>query len=325
MTNGFIATNQKKKIALMPTEDSFSIDSENEIFAVADGITRDPYEFLPDMKTLKGKINFAFGYPRPSPAKIASNIFTQTFPLILRDYELANRNEKAIRTAFEEANKRIEEWNAQNMPEPDYVLRDFAGCVASGASLDKGVVYLGFLTDCGVAIFDEEGNLKFRTENQGPDKHDKYIWQDKRLQSIDWRNPEARRIVRGDYRNNPSEEHSFGVLTGEETAMNYVRTATQEIKPNEHLIIYSDGLESILFSGEFADKLRQKDFKGMEKLCKNGVKTEGTLIQYYKPLKKGDSLNVYKSCEPFNRLNDRLPGPEELENDTNAFYNAICS
>ena len=59
MTNGFIATNQKKKIALMPTEDSFSIDSENEIFAVADGITRDPYEFLPDMKTLKGKINFA--------------------------------------------------------------------------------------------------------------------------------------------------------------------------------------------------------------------------------------------------------------------------
>ncbi len=278
MVNGFIATNRKKKIALMPTEDSFSINSENNIFAVADGVTRDPYEFLPDMSTLKGKIKFAFGYPRPSPAKIASNIFTQTFPLVLRDYSQPNRNETAIREAFQEANKRIEKWNAQNIQNPDYTLKDFAGCVASGASLNQGLVYLGFLTDCGVAIFDYDGDLRFRTENQGPDKHDKYIWQDERLQTIDWKNPEARRIVRRDYRNNPSEEHSFGVLTGEETAMDYVRTATQEIKPSEYLIVYSDGLEPIIFSDKFAEKLKQGDSAGLERLCKQKVKTEGTLI-----------------------------------------------
>ena len=290
MVQGFIATNIKKKIALMPTEDSFSMDLKNRIFAVADGVTRDPYEFLPDIHTLLGKIRFSFGYPRPSPAEIASDIFTQTFPLVLRDYELANRDENAIRTAFEEANKKIGEWNAQHTPNPDYVLEDFAGCVASGAQLNQGLIYLGFLTDCGVAIFDEKGNLKFRTENQGPDKHDKYIWQDERLQKIDWRNPEARKIVRKDYRNNPSEEHSFGVLTGEKTAMHYVRTATQEIKPNEHLIVYSDGLEPIIFSGEFADKLRQRDFKGLENLCKQKVKTEGTLIQHYKLFENHISL-----------------------------------
>ncbi|MDP2649773.1 MAG: hypothetical protein Q8P10_02925 [bacterium] len=294
MTNGFIASNKKKKIAFMPTEDSFSIDSKNGILAVADGVTRDPYEFLPDMKTLMGKIRFSFGYPRPSPAKIASDIFTQTFPLVLRDYELANRDENAIRKAFEEANKKIGEWNAQNMPNPDYVLRDFAGCVASGTQLNKGLVYLGFLTDCGVAIFDEKGNLRFRTENQGPDKHDKYIWQDEKLQKIDWKNPEARRIVRRDYRNNPSEEHSFGVLTGEETAMHYVKTATQEIKPNESLIVYSDGLEPIIFSGEFADKLRQKDVKGLENICKQRVKTEGTLIYHSEPLQIYSGLSAYE-------------------------------
>ena len=153
MVQGFIATNIKKKIALMPTEDSFSMDLKNRIFAVADGVTRDPYEFLPDIHTLLGKIRFSFGYPRPSPAEIASDIFTQTFPLVLRDYRLANKDEKAIRTAFEEANKRIGEWNSQNMPNPDYVLKDFAGCVASGVHLNQNLVYLGFLTDCGVAIF----------------------------------------------------------------------------------------------------------------------------------------------------------------------------
>lgn len=294
MTKGFIATNKKKKMALMPTEDSFSIDSKNRIFAVADGVTRDPYEFLPDMKTLKGKIKFSWNYPRPSPAKITSDIFTKTFPLVLRDYDLTNRDEDAIRIAFREANKRIREWNAQNISNPDYVLRDFAGCVASGTQLNQGLVYLGFLTDCGVAIFDEGGNLKFRTENQGPDKHDKYIWQDEKLQKIDWKNPEARRVVRRDYRNNPSEEHSFGVLTGEETAMDYVRTTTQEIKPNEHLIVYSDGLEPIIFSNEFAEKLKRRDIAGLERLCKQKVRTEGTLIYHSEQLESYGTLSAYE-------------------------------
>ncbi len=294
MTKGFIATNRKKKIALMPTEDSFSVDSKNGILAVADGVTRDPYESLPDMKTLKGRIKFSFGYPRPSPAKIASGIFTQTFPLVLKDYSQSNRNETAIREAFKEANKRIGEWNSQNMQNPDYVLRDFAGCVSSGTSSSQGLVYLGFLTDCGVAIFDENGNLRFRTENQGPDKHDKYIWQDKRLQKIDWKNPEARRIVRRDYRNNPSEENSFGVLTGEETAMDYVRTATQEIKPNEHLIVYSDGLEPIIFSDEFAEKLKKRDITGLERLCKQKVRTEGTLVYHSELLESYGTISAYE-------------------------------
>ncbi len=294
MVKGFIATNRRKKIALMPTEDSLSIDSKKGIFAVADGVTRDPYEFLPDIRTLKGKIKFSFGYPRPSPAKVVSDIFTQTFPLVLRDYTQPNRNETAIREAFQEANKRIGEWNTRNMQNPDYVLRDFAGCVASGTSLSQGLVYLGFLTDCGVAIFDSDGNLRFRTENQGPDKHDKYIWQDERLQKIDWKNPEARRIVRRDYRNNLFEEHSFGVLTGEEKAMYYVRTATQEIKPNEHLIVYSDGLEPIIFSDEFTEKLKQRDIIGLERLCKQKVRTEGTLVYHSEPLESYGTISAYE-------------------------------
>ncbi|RMD66207.1 hypothetical protein D6817_04575 [Candidatus Pacearchaeota archaeon] len=308
MARGFIATNKKKKLALIPTEDSFSIDSEG-IFAVADGVTRDPYEFLPNTRTLKGKIKFALSYPRPSPAKIASEIFTQTFPEVLRDYEPANRDEKAIRDAFKEANRRIGEWNAQHIPNPDYLLRDFAGCVAAGTHLYQGSVYLGFIADCGVAIFDNKGNVKFRTENQGPDKFGKHVWQDPRLQEIGWENPEARRIVRRDYRNNPSEEHSFGVLTGEENAMHYVRTARQYIHPGEFMIVYTDGLEPIIFSGEFADKLRQRDLRGLERLCREKVRTEGTLIYHSEPSGVREGLSAWEKewqMEQIARDNDRL-------------------
>ncbi len=282
MVRGFIAINKKKKIALIPVEDSFNVDSENRIFAVADGVTRDPSEFLPDISTLKGKIEFSLKYQRPSSAAIVSRLATGKAPVYLRDF--TNKDEKAIRETIKEINLvDIRRYNLSlgiNEQTVDYLTKDYAGCVLSIAHVERDLVYLGFLTDCGVAIFDERGNLKFRTENQGPDKHDKYIWQDERLQGMDWKNPKARKIIRRYYRNNPLKPHSFGVLTGEETAMHYVRTTTQEIKPNEHLIVYTDGLEQIIFSGEFSDKLRKRDIKGIEKLCRKKVKTEGTLIHY---------------------------------------------
>mgnify|MGYP001565310480 CR=1 FL=1 len=280
MIKGFTTANWKKQIALMPREDSYSIDQQEGIVAVADGVTRDPLKNLPNSRTLAGKIKFAFHYPRPSPAAVAANIFTRTFPQVLQDYLVFNRNQEAIRNAFAEANKRISDWNKDNIPAVDYIKRDFAGCVSAGAVKLTELVSFGYLTDCGVAIFDENGNLKFRTENQGPDKYDKNIWKDLRLQRLEWADPKARKIVRSEYRNNPEEENSFGVLTGEETAMHYVRTGTHEIKPDETLIVYSDGLEPVIFSGDFSDKLKQKDFRGLEKICRQKVKTEGTLIYF---------------------------------------------
>ncbi len=271
MIHGFTVENWRLKLFKHPVEDSYSIDSKNKILAVSDGVTRDPAEHL-------SKLKVVLQYPNPSPAKISADIFTQTFPLVLKDYNENNKEEKAIRSAFEEANKRIGKWNNQNMQNPDYVTRDFAGCVASGTLGKNELIYWGYLTDCGVAIFEDNGNLRFRTENQGPDKHDEYIWKDERLRKIGWVNPEARRIVRRDYRNNPSELHSFGVLTGEETAMHYVRTGTNELKPNEYLIVYTDGLESTIFSNDFSDALRKKDVRKLEKLCRKKVRTEGTLI-----------------------------------------------
>lgn len=292
---GFTVENWKLKITRYPVEDAFSIDRQNGIIAVADGVTRDPMEYLPNIGTPLGMLKFLLNYPRPSPAKIVSNIFVETFPLVLRDYNDQNRDEKAVRGAFEEANKKIKEWNDKNISNPNYVMNDFAGCVAAGTSNQFDVISFGYLTDAGIAIFDSEGNLKSRTENQGPDKYDKYIWQDKRLQNIDWRNPEARRIIRREYRNNFSEKHSFGVLTGEDSAMNYVKTGALELRPGNSLIVYTDGLESTIFSGEFADLLRNRNLSGIEKLCKKNIRTEGTLAYHYNaPLELSNYSDAYE-------------------------------
>lgn len=272
----FIAKNWKNRVLNHPLEESYSINNEIGTIAVADGVTRDPFEYLPDISTLKGKLKFSLNYPRPSPAKIASDIFTQTFQLILKDF--VSKDDKAIKEVFNEANKRIKNWNDKNMTNSDYIMRDYAGCVASGTIKQKGVISWGFITDCGVAIFNEKGILKFKTNDENPHQLERYMMEDPKIKGKTWNNPEVRSRIRSYYRNNPKNKYSYGVLTGQQEAMDYVRTGTQEIGLNDYLIVYTDGLEPIIFSEDFSNKLKEKDIKVLESLCKKRVKTEGTLV-----------------------------------------------
>ena len=190
------------------------------------------------------------------PSRLASReslvpkLFVRTFTNVLSDYNKNNRDENAIRNTFEEGNKKIKLLNERYMPNKDYQLGDLAGCVATGTSINEEVVSFGYLASTGVAIFDVRGKLKFRIEENN---------------SI---------------QNNPSKENHPLVLTGEETAMNYVRTGTQELRDGETLIIYTNGLEPIVFSEEFAYLLRKGDVLTMKKLCRKKVRTEGSLVYH---------------------------------------------
>ncbi len=66
--------------------------------------------------------------------------------------------------------------------------------------------------------------------------------------------------------------------------MHYIRTGTLEQKAGEHLFVYTDGLEPIIFSDECSEKLKHNDTKGIEKLCEKKVKTEGTIIHCINPI-----------------------------------------
>ena len=283
--NGFTVENRMLRIArrVLPightSEEAYSLDDDGQIMSVADGVTRDPVIHLPDTSKITGKIRFLRKYPNPSPASSASNIFTSVFPSILRSYQRQDRDEGAIRDAFRVANEAIADWGRKNMPDKDYLVNDLAGCVAAGLSFQRDDLFSwGYIADTGIVIFDEGGNIRFETEDEGPSKHNSHFRKDPDLEGLSWRDSEARRIIRSRYRNNPEEEHSFGVLTGEKKALFYVKTGTEELKPNEHAFVYTDGLEPIIYGGEFSDLLREGDLRGIEKLCQRNVETEGTLV-----------------------------------------------
>ena len=66
--------------------------------------------------------------------------------------------------------------------------------------------------------------------------------------------------------------------------MNYVRTGMWGRAGGDVAVVYTDGVEHILFGkdgdvrGDFAGRIRLGDWEGIEKLCWSKVRTEGTLI-----------------------------------------------
>jgi len=273
---GFTIESEKHRKYRRTIEDSYALDEARKVIAVADGVTRDPLEVLPDLNTEAGKLEFFRHYPRPSPAKLAADIFTRNF------IKLANASEQNIKNAFVRVNQRIKTWNNSNMKNPDYLTRDFAGCVASGAIVSGDNYFYGFICDCGVVVFNKDGKIKFITESEDPHRLDKYIWQDPQVKGKTWSDPDVRARIRSHFRNNPNNPHSFGVLTGEEVAMNYVRTGSGKLSSGDIIMVYTDDARPILTSKKFAEKIKARDQAEIENLMQAKVNNEGSLAWYVK-------------------------------------------
>ena len=266
----------------LPIEDSYSYAQPKGslIVGLADGVTRDPIglKVLPD-KNEEGLKLFSRMYPRPSPAKIAADLFCRTFIDYLLRKDIQDRDD--IREAFESANYEIRRLNLER--EIDYLENDFAACVASGGVIKERILYFAYIGDCGVAVIDSKGNLKYRTK-------DDVKRVSLHLDSLnkDWRDPDWRREVRENYRNNLEEPNSYGALTGEEEAMHYVRTGLLKVEKRDCVLFYSDGMEELIFSEDpvnktFLNHLRGYGLSGLEDVCKKiakklELKKEGSLV-----------------------------------------------
>jgi len=284
MINGFIVRSKLRNFLKFPVEDSYKIDLKKRIIVVADGFTRDFLDNTPVNRSLRSLIKFLRGL-YPDYAKEISSLSSLFLINSLEKYKLIETD--FIKKSFEKLNLSIKRYNLKNIHEINYLANDFAGCVAS-ATYEKSqdgqvILNYGFISDCGVVIFDEKGNLKFRTPNEGPNSRGSIENNLIKRFGLRFSDEEGRKIIRSYYRNNPEEPLAYGVLTGEENALHYVKTGKKEMNKGYFYCVYSDGVESAIFkdndvNGFFADKLRKNDMNGLEKLCKYKVKSEGTLV-----------------------------------------------
>ncbi|MDD5012342.1 MAG: hypothetical protein PHQ66_01710 [Candidatus Nanoarchaeia archaeon] len=270
---GFTVHNWKAELAGFPKEDSYAFDEDKKIVCVADGVTRDFTDGNVVTRDLEGLLKSWNGkYPKYAQdvSKICTDNFLKTKSLI-------------------KANKSIGDYNAMTLDKIDYLGNDFAGCTAAGVFEKGEFLYWQFIADSGIAIIDSFGNLKFKTPDEGPHCKEKNPYLERILkQHGEFQNPEGRKIIRSQYRNNPEEKFAYGVLTGEKTAENYIKGGKEKLNTGDYVLLYTDGVGEFIFNNEkidreFRNKLLQNDFKGMREFCKKKISNEGTLVVYQKP------------------------------------------
>ena len=246
-----------KKYNINPiAEDYFKV--EDNIFCVADGVTRDSIygESIPYPKNKQEVEEWIKVYPNPSGAYEAAKICAESFVEKLLEYD-KKIDENVILDAIRIANNKIAKINENR--KIDYLANDLFCCVAVGGCIIENTLYCFSIGDCHITAFDENFNIKFNTINNHKQFED-YLEIYSKENKYDWNNPKDRVMVRRDFRNKPgklynNKEISFGVLSGEKEAEHYIDVYKVDLSQIKYICAYSDGCEPFFETKEIAKKI----------------------------------------------------------------------
>lgn len=236
------------------TEDYYA--TTRNLFCVADGVTRDLIDgtSLKYPSTKEEAQAVIEKYPNPSGATLASTICATSF--IKYASSIAKVSEDSVLEVLKKINSDIGEIN-KNRTNIDYVKEDLYGCVAVGGIITDDYLYCFSIEDCRIKLLDDNFNTTFDTENLN---HNLLPYEEPK-EFIDlykdewkWENPKYREYYRKNIRNNVQRfengEYSFGVLTGEKTALPFVKISKVPLTNVKYILAYSDGCEECLDSKE---------------------------------------------------------------------------
>lgn len=243
--------NIKTKNCNFPIEDQFYASNNEAI--VADGITRDPIGIIDFSKCTHEE--FLEKYPRPSGAEIAARKICDTF----------SKTSGSLMDKLVKCNENVKKLNEKYIINCDYLENDYYGAVASCIKIENNILFYAYICDCGIIVYDKLGNVKFQTED------DKRLYSDPYINKIgiSWDLPEARVIVRRDYRNNldnivNGKCVSYGAITGEDSAIRFIRTGKVELSEGDMVLLYSDGFYNFLHEKDFISQIlnfREENFE----------------------------------------------------------------
>ena len=224
-----------------PEEDYYYL--ENNIFCVADGVTRDLIggDIRPYPKTKEEATYIAEHYPNPSGAFESSKIIANNFVRYMKEVDVID--EQAVLEAIKKANKDV--WQINKNRNIDYVGEDLYCSEAVGGIITDNYLYCFGIGDCYIKAYDDNYNEIFTTEND-------HMWMEKfeeeylKKGEYEWMNPRYRLLIRGALRNNyivtyNGEKVGYGALTGEDRAMDFVKISKVPLDKVKYIVAYSDG------------------------------------------------------------------------------------
>lgn len=205
------ATKRNTKSFYKPNEDDTFVDSENGIFILLDGVSRD-------------KINGI--YPNPSPSYEVSEIFAKkVYSYMRKRISLEDDYLKIIKDAFKEGNSEIKKYNQL------YKDEFLPGTVGIIAIIKRNQLFYGYIGDC-IGILANRTIKKEFTKCQT-----KLVHEHKKEFTANQ--------IRQDICNNVQHPYAYGVLDGREGALNFVVTGQINLDKYQKMILLTDGLEEV--------------------------------------------------------------------------------
>ena len=259
-----------------PEEDYYYL--ENNIFCVADGVTRDLVggEIRPYPKTEEEAKYIADHYPNPSGAYLSSKAIADNFVKYMK--EVQTIDEEGVKNSISKANKTV--WEINKDREIDYVGEDLYCSVAVGGIIAEEALYCFGIGDCYIKVFDENKEEIFTTVN---DHTWMEVFEDEYLRNgeYNWMNPRYRLLMRAGIRNNyivtyNGKKVGYGALTGEDRAMDFVKIYKVPLEKAKYIVAYSDGCMPYFENKEEVEKTLENP----DRIAENG--SERTLVIYEK-------------------------------------------
>lgn len=217
-----------------PNEDYLLCPPDNPIFAIADGVGR-------------SRINGI--YPELSSVYAAKKFcHSVTEALVRRDYSMYS--------AFMVANIAIAELNSSHnitRETVDYFHNDYLACMGVAGRFDNHYprrFEYGFVGDCGILAYDANCMPKFLSDNRIAvleQFREEWGFEDTKEKSIYWRSM---------LRNRPNAPSmTYGAMTGEISALHYLKNGYIDLTPGDTLILFSDGIYPFIFNRGFREEI----------------------------------------------------------------------
>lgn len=212
-----------------PNEDMAALNEDLGVGMVLDGVSRD-------------RENGA--YPKPSPAKIASQVFADAVLEEARTCGKAGLDK--IKSMIYNGNAEVRKYNQQ-------LKHQFpAGTVGIVFSIENAEFHYGYIGDCYAAII-REGMMRTFTECQTAmvSKHKKEFTADE---------------IRFAICNHISHPCGYGVWDGNSSAMDFVKYGTIRIADGDTILAYTDGMKEIIDKMELRDLAKKSlsEFEDMK-------------------------------------------------------------
>lgn len=198
-----------------PNEDYYICDDKLKFYVIADGVSRDK---------IGGK------YPNPSPAYEVSKIFCDNLYKLIDNIQFTNENcsfENELFEAIKLSNDCIYKSNKHYIY--DYFL---PGTVAVIVLIIKNELYYAYIGDCEGCLLQNNEINKFT------------VCQTESI-SRNVKNYSAK-TVRTKICNNINHIDGYGVLNGEEEALDFVRLGKIKLDSKFRILLYSDGFSEII-------------------------------------------------------------------------------